>query len=161
MMWINWKKTSVYYRFSFLKIEFQIPILFPLFLNLLILRYTVHHPICGHPICGQNPICGRILRARKIHKSGTWRISENKIQNLFLNKTILNWRHPDLSPKPDWFPLFWLNFTPDPVWQWKTWKFWYNCLKLLFWFRLTLSNIGLDSRPNFPIYCYSITVYDS
>ena len=53
-----------------------------------ILVYTVHHPICGHPICGQNPICGRIFRARKIHKSGTWRISENKMQNLFLNKII-------------------------------------------------------------------------
>ena len=36
---------------------------------------TVHHPICGHPICG------RISSARKIHKSGTWRISENKMQN--------------------------------------------------------------------------------
>ena len=30
---------------------------------------TVHHPICGHPICGKNPICGRIFGTWKIHKS--------------------------------------------------------------------------------------------
>ena len=39
---------------------------------------------------------------------------------------------------------------------WKTWKSWYNFLKLLFWLRLTLSNRGLDSRSNLLIYCYSI-----
>ena len=46
----------------------------------------MHHPICWHPICGQNPVSGRIFRARKIHKSGTWRISQNKMQNLFVNR---------------------------------------------------------------------------
>ena len=30
-----------------------------LFIWGLFFEYTVHHPICGPPICGQNPICAR------------------------------------------------------------------------------------------------------
>ena len=107
------------------------------------LIHTVHHPICGHPICGQNPICGRIFGARKIHKSGTWRISENKMKNLFLNKIILNWRHPDLSSKPDWFPLW---FTLK-VWQIENLKDFGKKFKICYE-NLFLNQSGLERSRN-------------
>ena len=53
-------------------------------------NFASHSQISQNWLTVHHPICGRIFRARKIHKSGTWRISQKKMWNLFLNQLTAN-----------------------------------------------------------------------